>query len=464
MATTRIIPMHQNKGRSLTQCLIDRTDYAKNPEKTKGGELISCFECDAKSIDSQFLLSKREYKAITGRTQESDVIAYQIRQSFKPGELTPEQANRIGYQFALRFTKGEHAFMVATHIDKRHIHNHILWNSTALDCTHKFRNFWGSTQAVRRLSDLLCAEQKLSVIQDARPHGVTYNTWLGNAAKRSNRALLRAAIEQALTSDPGTLDGLLELLARQGYQVKRGKNISLRPPHAQRYVRLNSLGSGFSQAELLAALSRSKADTNKAPAFIYQQTKFNLLVDIQRKMREGKGIGYERWAKVFNLKQMAQTLNYLTENNCQDYAVLSKRAVEARDAYHALSEQLRTTEQRLNELSALRTHLFNYLKTRDIYVAYRKAGYSKRFFAENESAIILHKAAKKHFDSIGVKKLPALKEIQAEFANLRQKKSALYPQYKLARQDMKVILTAKENVDRLMGYAEKRANSERALR
>lgn len=196
MATTRIIPMHQNKGKSLAQCLIDRTGYARNPEKTKSGELVSCFECDAKTIDSQFLLTKREYKAITGRSQENDVIAYQIRQSFKPGELTPEQANRIGYQFALRFTKGEYAFMVATHIDKRHVHNHIIWNSTALDCTHKFRNFWGSTQTVRRLSDLLCAEQELSVIQDAKPHGVTYNIWLGNSVKRSNGALLRAAIEQ----------------------------------------------------------------------------------------------------------------------------------------------------------------------------------------------------------------------------------------------------------------------------
>ena len=464
MATTRIIPMHQNKGKSLAQCLIDRTDYAKNPEKTKGGELISCFECDAKSIDSQFLLSKREYKAVTGRSQENDVIAYQIRQSFKPGEVTPEQANRIGYQFALRFTKGEHAFMVATHIDKRHIHNHIIWNSTALDCTHKFRNFWGSTQAVRRLSDLLCAEQRLSVIQDAKPHGVTYNTWLGNSAKRSNRALLRAAIEQALASAPGTLDELLELLKRQGYRVKRGKHISLCPPHAQRYIRLNSLGSGFSQSELSTILSKGKTQANSVPAFTLQEAKFNLMVDIQRKMREGKGTGYERWAKVFNLKQMAQTLNFLTENNCQDYADLSKKASEARDVFNTLSEQLRTTEQRLKELSALRTHLLNYLKTRDTYVAYRKAGYSKKFLVEHESAIILHKAAKKHFDSLGVNKLPPLKEIQTEYANLRQKKSTLYPRYRLARQDMKVILTAKENVDRLLGCEGKRANNERALR
>lgn len=193
-------------------------------------------------------------------------------------------------------------------------------------------------------------------------------------------------------------------------------------------------------------------------------SKPKLIRESGKDLQEGKGAGYERWAKVFNLKQMAQTLNYLTENNCQDYVDLSKEASEVRGVFNTLSEQLRTAEQRLRELSTLRTHLLNYLKTRDTYVAYRKAGYSKKFLAEHESAIILHKAAKKHFDSLGVNKLPTIKEIQTEYANLRQKKSALYPQYRLARQDMKVILTAKENVDRLLEYEEKRASKERTLR
>ena len=141
MATTRIIPMHVNKGKTIAQCLTERTDYAKNPDKTEDGEYISAYACDAKTADSEFLLSKRQYRQLTGREQASDVIAYQIRQSFKPGEATPEEANRIGYEFAKRFTKGDHAFIVCTHTDKKHIHNHIIWNSTTLDCTRKFRNF-----------------------------------------------------------------------------------------------------------------------------------------------------------------------------------------------------------------------------------------------------------------------------------------------------------------------------------
>lgn len=137
MATTRIIPMHLNKGKTLAQCLADRTEYGMNPDKTEGGALISAFACEPETAVSEFALSKREYRELTGRVQESDIIAYQIRQSFKPGEVTPEEANRIGYEFSKRFLKGRHAFLVCTHTDKKHIHNHIYWNSTALDCTKK---------------------------------------------------------------------------------------------------------------------------------------------------------------------------------------------------------------------------------------------------------------------------------------------------------------------------------------
>lgn len=136
MATTRIISMHVNQGKTIADCLTDRIDYSKNPKKTQGGELISAYECDPKTADAEFLYSKRQYQTITGREQRHDVIAYQVRQSFKPGEITPEDANRIGYEFAERFLKGRHAFFVATHTDKKHIHNHIIWNSTTLDCKH----------------------------------------------------------------------------------------------------------------------------------------------------------------------------------------------------------------------------------------------------------------------------------------------------------------------------------------
>lgn len=165
MAATRLIALHINKGKTIAQCLRDRTDYAQNPEKTEKGELVSGYECDPMTADEEFLLAKRQYLHITGRRQQNDVIAYQIRQSFKPGEITPEEANRVGYELGMRFTKGKHAFLVATHTDRAHIHNHIVFNSTSLDCKRKFRDFHNSGLALQKVSDIICMEHGLSIIE-----------------------------------------------------------------------------------------------------------------------------------------------------------------------------------------------------------------------------------------------------------------------------------------------------------
>ena len=151
-----MIVMHQNKGKTIAQCLKDRVGYAKNEEKTGRGELVSSYACNAEIADKEFAESKREYLRITGRKPKGDIIAYQIRQSFKPGEITPEEANRIGYETAIRFTKGNHAYIVATHIDKAHIHNHIIFNSTNLACDRKFRDYWFIALALQKLSYIIC--------------------------------------------------------------------------------------------------------------------------------------------------------------------------------------------------------------------------------------------------------------------------------------------------------------------
>ena len=165
MATTRIMPLHIGKGRTESRAISDIIDYVANPQKTDNGKLITGYGCDSRTADAEFLLAKRQYIAATGRVRGADdVIAYHVRQSFKPGEITPEEANRLGVEFAMRFTKGNHAFVVCTHIDKSHIHNHIIWSSVSLEYDRKFRNFWGSTKAVRRLSDTICIENGLSIV------------------------------------------------------------------------------------------------------------------------------------------------------------------------------------------------------------------------------------------------------------------------------------------------------------
>ena len=220
MATTRIIPLHAGKGRTVGKAISDIIDYVKNPEKTDHGRLITSYQCDSRVADAQFLLDKQTYAARTGRVRGADdVIAYHLRQSFVPGEITPEEANRLGVELARRFTKGKHAFVVCTHIDKSHTHNHIIWNSTTLECDRKFRNFWGSTRAVHRLSDTICIENGYSIVEAPKRRGQSYNKWLGDAAKPSHKEQLRQAIDRALAQKPASLEALLRLLEQNRLPV-----------------------------------------------------------------------------------------------------------------------------------------------------------------------------------------------------------------------------------------------------
>lgn len=443
--------MHHQKGKSILKCLGERIDYSKNKEKTADGELISAYECDAITAAAEFALAKREYGIRSAREQKNNVIAYQVRQSFKPGKVTSEEANQIGYEFAERFLKGKHAFIVCTHVDRKHIHNHIIWNSTTLDCTQKFRNFWYSTNAVRKLSDLICTEHQLSVITNPKKHGVTYDKWLGDKKKPSHRELLRGAIDEVLAKHPDGFDAFLQMLNEIGYTaVRRGKNISFRYPDCKSSIRMNSLGEGYTEADIRAVLSGERKHIPKKKRDLLAPQKDSLLIDIQRKMDEGKGAGYVNWAKKFNIKQMAQTVNYLREHGLMDYDVLKQKAANATEKYNRLSDEIKSAEKRMAEIAVLKTHIINYSKTREVYTAYRKSGYSKRYLAEHESDILLHKAAKKAFDELGVTKLPTVKSLQIEYVDLLAKKKTAYTEYRTVREEMKELLLHKSNIDRML--------------
>ena len=223
MAATRLIAMHPRQGRSVAKSLGERTDYAKNPEKTEKGDLVTTYQCDPFTVDEEFMLQKRQYYQITGKSQHSDVIAYQIRQSFKPGEVSAEEANRIGYELALRFTKGKYSFIVATHTDRAHIHNHVVFNSTSIDGTRKFKDFWRSGLALQKLSDLICLEHGLSVIErkpyDEREKRTKY------PVKEGIRGLICQDIDEVLLKKPKDFDAFLEELKKAGYEIKAGKMV-----------------------------------------------------------------------------------------------------------------------------------------------------------------------------------------------------------------------------------------------
>ena len=456
MATTRLIPLHTGKGRNFSKAIRNVIGYVSNPKKTHQGELVTGFGCNPETADGEFLLMKREYIAQTGRLRgKDDVIAYHLRQSFVPGEITPEEANRIGCELASRFTHGQHAYVVATHEDRRHVHSHIIISAVNLDCDRKFRNFWGSSKAIRRLSDTLCIQNGLSIIEQPKGHSKSYNKWLGNEAKTSQRDGLREAIDAALARQPKDFEELLTMLQRAGWEVKRGKRISLKGKGQERFKRLDSLGDDYSEAALRAIIAGEKEHHPREKKTVQPMRQVNLLVDIQAKLQAGKGAGYERWAKVFNLKQMAQTLNYLSENNLMNIEDLTAKTDAATARVHELQVTIRETEKRMAELHTLKGHIINYVKTREVYAAYRMAGYSKKFVAEHEQEIRLHQAAKEAFSALGKQKIPKVKEIQAEYDTLGEKKKQAYAAYHQAQDEMRQLLTVRANVERILGIEEK---------
>ena len=456
MATTRLIPLHTGKGRNFSKAIRNVIGYVSNPKKTHQGELVTGFGCNPETADGEFLLMKREYIAQTGRRRgKDDVIAYHLRQSFVPGEITPEEANRIGCELASRFTHGQHAYVVATHEDRRHVHSHIIISAVNLDCDRKFRNFWGSSKAIRRLSDTLCIQNGLSIIEQPKGHSKSYNKWLGNEAKTSQRDGLREALDAVLARQPKDFEELLTMLQRGGWEVKRGKRISLKGKGQERFKRLDSLGEDYSEAALRAIIAGEKEHHLRKKKTVQPMRQVNLLVDIQAKRQAGKGAGFERWAKVFNLKQMAQTLNYLSENNLMNIEDLTAKTDAAIARVHELQVTIRETEKRMAELHALKGHIINYVKTREVYVAYRMAGYSKKFVAEHEQEIRLHQAAKEAFSALGTQKIPKIKAIQAEYDALREKKKQAYAAYHQAQDEMRQLLTVRANVERILGIEEK---------
>lgn len=457
MAATRLIAMHQNKGRSLQKCLKDRTDYAQNPEKTEGGELVSSYQCDPQFVEEQFAASKREYLQITGRRYVGDIIAYQIRQSFKPGEITPEEANKIGYETAMRWTKGEHAFIVATHVDKAHIHNHIIYNSTALSCDRKFRNFWFSGVALQKVSDLVCLENGFSVIEPVKPGERVKRTEYPE--RRSFREEIRDAIDSCLEQKPKDMDELLRLLLEMGYESKRGKYVSVKGKGQKKFLRFRSLGAGYREEDL-ERIFLGETVQKPIPDFEKTEPKLDMLLDIQRMIAKGKGPGYERWAKVHNIKQMAQTLLFLEEHNLRDYDELAAKAKDVSAIFGEISERQKRLEARLAEITELKKHIINYSKTKEVYVQYRQSGYSKRFFEEHREEITLHKAAKEAFSKIHGK-LPTIRELNQEFEQVLQEKKKTYAEYRKARQEMKDYQTAKYNVDQFLKKEEQEQQAEK---
>lgn len=447
--------MHGSEGQSIARAISAHTDYAMNPDKTRGGELISAYECSPETVDAEFAFSKKIYTDLTGRkaSAKKDVVAYQIRQSFKPGEVVPETANQIGYKLAMEFTQGQHAFIVATHIDKAHVHNHIIFNSTTLDCTHKFNNYGYSIKEVRRISDRLCQEYGLSVVEHPAAKGKHYAEWDAERKGTSWKALLRQTIDEAL---PGckNFNMLLVRMRQQGYEIKQGKYISFRAAGQERFTRAKTLGADYTEQALCKRISDQVRYhmTQKSSQHIGA---IQRLVDIQAKLEAGKGPGYEHWAKIFNLKEMARTINFLYEHGISDMGQLRQQVTELQCSFADGLEQMKAMDKRLKELFAIRKNYSDYLKTKMVYDAYRKSKQPEAYRAAHEADLLIFEAARRNLAALHLKQHPNMEALQTECTELAAKRKVLYAKYWQTKKKMLEWQVAQSNVERFFRQLER---------
>ena len=409
----------------------DRFTYGLNPEKLGA---VSSYLCDPNTAPAEFLLVKSQYLAETGRAVSRGALFFQIRQAFLPGEVTAEEANRIGYETAMRWTKGKYQFFVCTHTDKAHIHNHIYFNATAFDRSRKFHNFIGSSFALRRLSDRVCIEHELSVIQNPRQHSkgrfLHYGQWIGEKPP-SAKQRVRLAVLAALEKKPTDFADFLRLMEESGFAVKQGRGgvISFLAPGQEKPTRLraSTLGAGFDPEDIKAVIARERPLPELPEEPTVPPRRVNLIIDIQERMAQGKGPAYERWAKVYNLKQMAAAL--------------------------------RTTEEPLSKTSELMAATVDYAKTRPVFDGYKAARYSKKYLAQHEAELATYRAAKDTMNTIlGGAKLPKIEALKKSRRELAGQKKELYAEYRDAQRQMREAVAIKANIDHLLGITDEREN------
>lgn len=421
MAATCIMPIHINKGKTARQCIGERLDYIMNPKKTDGGILVSTYACSPETAADEFMLFRQEYQANTGRTQENEVIGYHVRQAFKPEEITPEVANEIGNELASRMTDDQFAYVVATHIDKHHIHNHIILCSTDLEGQHKYRDVKQSAKDLAQISDSLCREHELSVIQNPQDKTVSYDKWQGNQRRFTHRDELRMIIDAALRMQPDGFDALMQLLEDAGCRIKRGAHISIKPPEGKRYIRLDTLGSEYDETSLRRTLAHDHVHIPKIPRGDFTESQLKRLVDIEAKLRAGKGKGYQVWAERNNIDAKAQMVIFLKEHQIGSLEELNDQIQELTDQRDSLKASIREKQNRMKEINRQRQAIRDYSRTEEVYTQYRESGWSVKFYQEHRQEIEDHRNAQAVYSSLDGK-IPTLKELTAEYDGLKERK------------------------------------------
>ena len=416
--------------------------YILNPEKTDEKLLVSSYGCASETAAREFEWTRKiaEQKGMN----PVRIIARHVIQSFEIGEVTPELAHEIGKQFADEILGGKYEYVLTTHIDKDHVHNHLIFNAVDFVDYHAYKSYKRIYYDMREVSDRLCKENGLSVIPPSQNKGMGYKEYTEAKRGTSWKQNLKQTIDR-LVITAKDYDDFLRLMQEAGYEIKTGKYISFRAEGQERFTRSKTIGENYTEdriKERIAGRTPRRSQMQTVPKGI------SLIGDIQERIRLIDSKGYEYKAKLTILKEAARTLNYLTENNLLQYADLEKKAEDVHGSYARTGKELKAVEARLREVQPLIKNISNYQRLKPVYDAFQKAKDKPGFKAKHEAELVIFEAARSTLLAMqGDEKLPSLKTLQAEQQRLLEEQQRLYDERAKLKKEVKQIETIKSNVD-----------------
>ena len=433
MAVTKIKPIKSTLKKAL--------DYIQNPDKTDGKMLVSSFGCSPETADIEFAFT------IAQALERGNNLAHHLIQSFEPGEVDYQKAHEIGKQLADAVTKGKYEYVLTTHIDKGHVHNHIIFCAVNFVDYHKYNSNKRSYYGIRNMSDRLCRENGLSVVAPQKgSKGKSYAEYIAEKTGTSWKGKLKIAVD-ALIPQVSSFEELLTRLQGLGYEIKPGKYVSCRAPGQERFTRLKTLGADYTEEAIRERIEGRRTRTAKAPK---AERGVSLLIDIENSIKAAQSRGYEQWAKIHNLKQAAKTLNFLTEHQISRYEDLTAKITEIQTESDKAGDALKEVEKRLADMAVLIKNVSTFQKTKPAYGTYRKARNKERYRAAHEGTVILHEAAAKALKAAGISKLPNLAALQAEYEKLQEQKEALRADYGKLKKQVREYDVIKQNIDSIL--------------
>ena len=438
MAVTKIHPIKSTLKKAL--------DYIENPDKTDEKLFVSSYGCSYETADIEFqMLLDQAFK-------KGNNLAHHLIQAFEPGETTPEQAHEIGKQLADEVLQGKYSYVLTTHIDKGHVHNHLIFCAVDMVNHRKYNSNRQSYAYIRRTSDRLCQENGLSVVKPGKAKGKTYAEWDAQKKGKSWKAKLKIAIDAAIPQAKD-FDGFLRLMEAQGYEVKQGKYISFRAladglrPGQERFTRCKTLGEDYTEERITQRIKGIAIDRGPRRR---SAREISLRTALEDSIKAQQSAGYARWAKLHNLKQAANSLNFITEHQIDSYEGLESRLAEISAANDAAASALKDAERRFGDMALLIKNLSAYKQLRPVALELRNAKDKAAFRRQHESQLILYEAAAKSLKEAGVKKLPNLYALKAEYKKLDEERERLSEQYNEVKKELKEYGIIKQNVDSIL--------------